>query len=65
MNTKKDRWITKAIQLLKQLETAGKDVDWSDYNDPWIEDCCPSCGCTDGHYDDCELKRLLKEAEEL
>ena len=49
MDTKKDQWITKAVQLLKQLETAGTDVsyddDYSDYDnyscDPLISDCCP------------------------
>lgn len=73
MNTKKDQWITKAVQLLKQLETAGTDISYDDYYsdydnypcDPLISDCCPCCGCIGDHYDDCELNRLLKEAKDI
>ena len=66
MNTKKDQWITEAVQLLKRLEIAGTDVSYDDdYSDPQINDCCPCCGCMHDHYDDCELNRLLKEAKDI
>ena len=50
----------RVLAVLKAVEFEGYH-----YIDPWesddIERCCPMCGATDGHYDDCELAALIKE----
>ena len=54
----------RVLAALKAVEFEGYD-----YVDPWdtdcgIESCCPMCGSTDGHKDDCELAELIKELSE-
>ena len=54
----------RVLAVLKAVEFEGHQ-----YVDPWdtdygIESCCPMCGATDGHYDDCELAELIKELSE-
>ena len=54
----------RVLAVLKAVEFEGHC-----YVDPWdtdygIESCCPMCGSTDGHYDDCELAKLIKELEQ-
>ena len=51
----------RVLAVLKAVEFEGKV-----WVDPWdtdygIERCCPMCGSTDEHYDDCELAALIKE----
>ena len=50
----------RVLAVLKAVEFEGYH-----YIDTWesddIERCCPMCGSTDGHYDDCELAKLIKE----
>ena len=68
MNTKEQQWITKAIQLLKQMEFCGTNINYGDCDDNWRkpyvnEHVCPICGCSGYHSDSCELQKLLEEAK--
>ena len=60
--------LIKAIQLLKQMEFCGTNIDYGDCDDNWIdpyadEHVCPICGCSGYHSDSCELQELLEEAK--
>ena len=54
----------RVLAVLKAVEFEGHQYvdEWdTDYG---IESCCPMCGATDEHYDDCELAKLIKELSE-
>ena len=60
--------LIKAIQLLKQMEFCGTNIDYGDCDDNWRKPCvdehvCPICGCSGYHSDSCELQELLEEAK--
>ena len=60
--------LIKAIQLLKQMEFCGTNIDYGDCDDNWREPyvdehVCPICGCSGYHSDSCELQELLEEAK--
>ena len=68
MNTKEQQWTTKAIQLLKQMEFCGTNINYGDCDDNWREPyadehVCPICGCSGYHSDSYELQELLEEAK--
>ena len=70
MNTKEKQWITKAVQLLKQMEFSSNIIEYEEMYDgslePWeTTRVCPICECQGYHSDSCELQELLKEAEEV
>ena len=56
MNTKEKQWITKAVQLLKQMEFSGTIIEYEEMYDgslePWeTTRVCPICGCQGYHSD--------------
>ena len=60
--------LIKAIQLLKQMEFCGTNINYGDCDDNWRdpyadEHVCPICGCSGYHSDSCELQELLEEAK--
>jgi hypothetical protein len=66
--TKEKQWITKAIQLLKQMEFSGTITEYDESYDgslePWeTTRVCPICECQGYHSDLCELQELLEEAK--
>ena len=64
MNTKEQQWITKAVQLLKQMEFCGTNIDYGDWREPYVDEhMCPICGCSGYHSDSYELQELLEEAK--
>ena len=55
----------RVLAVLKEVEFSGitydEDENYDGEYEYWEEQCCPVCGATDEHYDDCELAALINE----